>query len=241
MNTTIGNRLLPMLAALGLCLAFASVPRPGWAGDFGIYGGVALGDFHVGTDSWLRLGYARHSGDSAWAVSLGYNTPYYYHRAPRHTYYSYYPRHYAYPHRSSLSLGYSHGRGDHWGVSYRQTWRSYPYRRGYAYPAYGYRYGYSYGPYPRGYVSGVYRWDDANVAVGVAVPVVVGSEYPPRPSVTERIVRSGPVERNPIMKRVWVAGRYETVADESGKANNQEASSRRVWVPGHWEYVPDTY
>jgi len=213
------------IAVAGLLLATPAVVEA--KTELGIGVGVGIGDFHVGTGTSLWLGYGRHSRHgSSWNVGVGYyDYPRYYYRAPSCSWYGYSPSGYGYYghgySRVSASYGRRHGH-DRWRVSYNYYGR----------PYYSSYYGYPYGGYP-GYgsvaVSGGYGWDHGSVGVGVAVPI--GGQPVYRPSMSQAIVQSGPVERNPILKRVWVPGKYEP---------RQGSSGDRVWVPGYWDYVPDT-
>lgn len=215
------------LAALGLIL---SSPSPAAAKTrVGVGVGVAVGNYGVGTGSYLQLGYGRHSrSGTSWNVGLGFGGPAYYYSAPSYSWHGYrshgYRRAPGYSHTSVSYSRYRHrGRSNSdWRVSYHA------YNR----PHYRYR--------PDYYVYSAPVYYEPVPAYGGSVAVPLSVQQARRPSMSDRIVRGGPVERNPVMKRVWVPGEYSTRTTGNAAQSASGGTGQRVWEPGHWEYMPDT-
>lgn len=206
--------------------------------------------------SSVAVSYGRSSrSGSSWGVSTSFGAPayhwYYSHgyRGPRGRYpgdWGWYSGWRGYPGGSSSHLHYSrHGSGrSSWSVGYRYSspprMVHYPYH---GYPACGYR-GYAAAPQ----VTLGYAWGGRHNTglVGLSIPLTTSfSSSPPRPSMSDRIVRGPAVEKHSTMTRVWVPGRFEVRSVQTARSPYAASSAgsasatERVWIPGHWEYVPD--
>ncbi len=247
------TRALALALALGLGMGLGSV-SPAWAGHANVGVGIGFG----AAPAWGGTSFSgwyghRHHGGSSWALGLTLANPYYWNAYPPPPYWgpSYYS---AYP--GWWSAGYyrngrhnrHHSRAD-WGVS----WHGAPAWGAWGYQYYGYPPPYAYAP-PASQWRGAYGWTVApsvslgyasgrhhGWSVGVGIPLGIAlaapAARPPRPSMSDSIARGGPVEANPIVKRVWVPGHYETSTGASNAAS-ATGTSGRVWIPGAWEYVP---
>lgn len=209
--------------ALGLLLA-APTPLPAKTHlDLGL--GIQIGD--LGSGSWLGLSYGRHSrSGTSWGISLGLASPSYVYAPPPAPVYEYRP--YVYPRYYPVYSPSWYRRYHHPAPYVRPAYRPAPPAVVYDPPAY--RTG---GAVT---VTGGYHRGGSSVAVGVTVPL--GSRHTYRPS--QRAVRVGSVERNPIMKRVWVPGHYVTTRAPNSSQATSSGSGDKVWVEGYWNYVPDT-